>query len=746
MKNFLTRAMLALSSAAAIVAASCSGDPAFAQVINPSQPATGVPVAGTGISVAGQTVSVNYGTVASTSLQGNALHAPTAIGDTTPNTAAFTTLSATGAVSGAGFSSLFASPFAIGSTAPNTGAFTTLSATGAVSGAGITSLFASPLAIGSTTPNTGVFTTLTTNTSLQVNGTAVGAATTIANVAALRAQTCTVGAVYLSRGYASNGDGGSASYVCVSGVSTDNGCDTINASSANHYTIQAASGISVLQCGAKSDGATDDSAAINAAIAYSQTLGNVTYLPNIGNFYKVTSAIKLGSSARLVGATPNASIIRNTAGGNVFQADSTGSLGPYYLEYLRIGGAGGTGITTTPTSFNGTIVGTALTVNSGLVGGIEIGGTVTGAGVSAGTTIVSGSGTSWVVSASQNVGPITMTMANQYLVHLNLSHVQFESDLLTGINGNLIFANIRDSGFGFYTQTATNANFQAIVSQGNGVLNSNDNTIVDAQFYNSKATTAILLASGLNWRFENVDWENNIRNLSTNNVSSILVNNCYTERVQASSGQAFDFGLASSMIFVKGGIFNGGTLAAGVSMFGVTPTAPIEINGANISTSASGFSYINSSTLAHSPPVSGLHHLMNNRYSGNASDPMLWLDNVYENAPVAFTPTPTSLTVVNGTGGATYSGSWSISNRVVTLVYKITTTGTATTASTAATTFFSMPANMPLPQISCTGSAVNEATAASLGAGYWYSGNGRVFTPTWTAQNGNIVFSFSCPI
>lgn len=57
----------------------------------------------------------------------------------------------------------FASPGAIGSTTPNTGAFTTLSASGTVSGAGFSNYLAAPPAIGSTTPNTGAFTTLAAN-------------------------------------------------------------------------------------------------------------------------------------------------------------------------------------------------------------------------------------------------------------------------------------------------------------------------------------------------------------------------------------------------------------------------------------------------------------------------------------------------------------------------------------------------------------------------------------------------------
>lgn len=53
-----------------------------------------------------------------------AFSTPSPIGNTTPNSGAFTTLSASGALSGAGFTNLLASPSAIGSVAPSTGKFT----------------------------------------------------------------------------------------------------------------------------------------------------------------------------------------------------------------------------------------------------------------------------------------------------------------------------------------------------------------------------------------------------------------------------------------------------------------------------------------------------------------------------------------------------------------------------------------------------------------------------------------------
>ena len=57
--------------------------------------------------------------------------------------------------------------------------------------------------------------------------------------------------------------------------------------------------------------------------------------------------------------------------------------------------------------FTGTIVGTALTFPSA-TGTVAANQTLSGLGVTHGTTIVSGSGLSWVVSASQSVGPVAM--------------------------------------------------------------------------------------------------------------------------------------------------------------------------------------------------------------------------------------------------------------------------------------------------------------------------------------------------
>jgi hypothetical protein len=76
-------------------------------------------------------------------------------------------------VSGTGITNLFASPPAIGGTTANSGAFTTLSVSSTVSGTGFSNYLASPPAIGGTTANTGKFTTLTTTSTVTLGSSTI---------------------------------------------------------------------------------------------------------------------------------------------------------------------------------------------------------------------------------------------------------------------------------------------------------------------------------------------------------------------------------------------------------------------------------------------------------------------------------------------------------------------------------------------------------------------------------------------
>jgi len=103
-----------------------------------------------------------------------------------------------------------------------------------------------------------------------------------------------------------------------------------------------------------------------------------------------------------------------------------------------------------------------------------------------------------------------------------------------------------------------------------------------------------------------------------------------------------------------------------------------------------------------------------------------------------WTPTFTSLTVVNGTGGATYYGRYSRIGRTVFYTVKIVCTGTATTASTAGTTYCDLPIVAAQDD---TVAISNATTRLSVGAGYLDSTNDRCYPSAWTATGNTIIIS-----
>lgn len=120
----------------------------------------------------------------------------------------------------------------IGGTTPAAGSFTTITASGTVSGAGITSLFAAPPAIGGTTPAAGTFTNLTlTGSSLPANGiylattNTLGFAVNSLQALQLRPTTSAVNYAYIKG--ASTGGGGNRVTYGAAGSDTDVGIDFI---------------------------------------------------------------------------------------------------------------------------------------------------------------------------------------------------------------------------------------------------------------------------------------------------------------------------------------------------------------------------------------------------------------------------------------------------------------------------------------------------------------------------------------
>lgn len=121
------------------------------------------------------------------------------------------------------------------------------------------------------------------------------------------------------------------------------------------------------------------------------------------------------------------------------------------------------------------------------------------------------------------------------------------------------------------------------------------------------------------------------------------------------------------------------------------------------------------------------YHLTSSEYSTLTSS-----------AQGTWTPTFTNLTVVNGTGGATYSGRYSRIGRTVFYTVKITCTGTATTAATAGTTYCTLPVSALQDDVCST---TNATTKIGIGVGYLDSTNSRCYPNTWTATGNTIIIS-----
>jgi hypothetical protein len=119
------------------------------------------------VSVSGSTGSVTLSLPSSINVNLNGT-----VGASTPNTGAFTTLSASSTVSGTGFSTYLASPPAIGGTAPAAGSFTTLSATGVTTVQAGTA--AAPAITTSGDTNTGIYFPSADTVGITAGGTQVG--------------------------------------------------------------------------------------------------------------------------------------------------------------------------------------------------------------------------------------------------------------------------------------------------------------------------------------------------------------------------------------------------------------------------------------------------------------------------------------------------------------------------------------------------------------------------------------------
>jgi hypothetical protein len=100
------------------------------------------------------------------------------------------------------------------------------------------------------------------------------------------------GSVFVTKGYYTSGDGGSAEYVYSASSSSidDGGAVIAPTSGAGRYILVACQSVNVRQFGAKGDGATDDLAAINNAIAAAPSGGTVYFAAGL---YVVTNTVTI---------------------------------------------------------------------------------------------------------------------------------------------------------------------------------------------------------------------------------------------------------------------------------------------------------------------------------------------------------------------------------------------------------------------------------------------------------------------
>lgn len=103
-----------------------------------------------------------------------------------------------------------------------------------------------------------------------------------------------------------------------------------------------------------------------------------------------------------------------------------------------------------------------------------------------------------------------------------------------------------------------------------------------------------------------------------------------------------------------------------------------------------------------------------------------------------WTPTFTNLTVVPGTGAASYDGKYSRIGRTIFYRIKISCTGTATTASTAGLTYCTLPVAASEDD---TVTVSNKTTLLGIGVGFLDATNDRCYPTTWGATGNTIIIS-----
>jgi hypothetical protein len=175
----------------------------------------------------------------------------------------------------------------------------------------------------------------------------------------------------------------------------------------------------------------------------------VQYTDNLADIYRViaynlteSTGEQLASNIAILSTdTSFAFYLFTTDGGNIINAD------PGYNASATVA--------SNSASFTGNISGTTLTVVSGLVGTISIGQGVTGTGITAGTYITAGSGSSWTVNQSMSAtGNITITASSGSIVSTTVTINSFVAGTVFTTAASLVGSYVGGTGFTAQTVTA----------------------------------------------------------------------------------------------------------------------------------------------------------------------------------------------------------------------------------------------------------------------------------------------------
>lgn len=322
--------------------------------------------------------------------------------------------------------------------------------------------------------------------------------------------------------------------------------------------------VNVKWFGAVGDGVTDDTVAMQKAVNASYNIRKTLYFPSAESFYNITSPLNAIDECHWIGENSLHTIIRNTSGGVVITCNGTGQLGPYVFEHLRFGGYNATGL--------------ALTS-----GGYA-----------------------------------------DYIARATFTDCHWEGDLRYCVNANIIYFNATDCSFGAVHHTIQNPLHQHIIASSGGSNNTNVNHFLRCMFHNSHNTSgASVLSGGMNWNFTLCDWTLCHQAVVTSNIHSLVFDNCYTEQCEAANYRGvFHIGASLTKTKVLGGIFLGGNLVSGASMFSAGSTGGLLVDNASIETSSVGYTFYDNSAVSHNTSSSGIHLFENCRITGNTSDPI----------------------------------------------------------------------------------------------------------------------------